>query len=370
MRAGAAIPISAVSGQIWPALPHAAAQTLLAAQVQLERSQWWSTEMLAACQLKQLRSLAAFATQQVPHYRDLISEQLPDLIRDPRALSWENFTRWPILTRAHLGEHGAAMLAENLPPDHGGMSWTFTSGTSGPPVRCALTVVAQFFRSALVLRQQLWHELDFSLKLAEIRPGSVAGHAPGWGTAPNVAYATGPSVTLPLATAIDAQLDWLIAEAPGYLCSTASNLRNLLLRSRQTGQAPRGLDALLSCAEPLPADLRRSARELWGTGVIDAYACAEAGVLALQCPRHDHYHAQSELSIVEILRGDGSRCAPGETGRVVVTDLANFGMPLIRYAPGDYAEAGEPCDCGRGLPVITRIVGRSRDPAATPAGRA
>jgi phenylacetate-CoA ligase len=227
-------------------------------------------------------------------------------------------------------------------------------------VRCAVTTVAQFFRSALALRQQLWHELDFSLKLAEIRPGLAAGRAPGWGTAPNVAYDTGPSASLPLVIGIDAQIDWLVAEAPGYLCSTASNLRRLLLRSRDTGSVLRGLDALLSCAEPLPADLRTLARELWGTRVIDTYACAEAGPLALQCPRHEHYHAQSELVVFEILRDDGQPSAPGETGRVVVTDLANFGMPLIRYAPGDYAERGQACDCGRGLPVIARIIGRSR----------
>jgi phenylacetate-CoA ligase len=72
--------------------------------------------------------------------------------------------------------------------------------------------------------------------------------------------------------------------------------------------------------------------------------------------------------ILELLNADGSNCAPGETGRVVITPLHNFAMPLIRYEIGDYAEAGEPCDCGRGLPVIRRIAGRVRNMLQLPGG--
>jgi phenylacetate-CoA ligase len=54
---------------------------------------------------------------------------------------------------------------------------------------------------------------------------------------------------------------------------------------------------------------------------------------------------------------------------VVVTTLHNFAMPLIRYELGDYAEAGEPCACGRGLPVIRRIMGRHRNLLRLPDGR-
>jgi phenylacetate-CoA ligase len=52
----------------------------------------------------------------------------------------------------------------------------------------------------------------------------------------------------------------------------------------------------------------------------------------------------------------------------VVTPLHNFAMPLIRYAIGDYAEAGPPCACGRGLPVLARILGRARNLLTLPHG--
>lgn len=70
-----------------------------------------------------------------------------------------------------------------------------------------------------------------------------------------------------------------------------------------------------------------------------------------------------------MLDEDGRPCRPGETGRVVLTTLHNFAMPLIRYEIGDYAEVGEPCSCGRGLPVLKRIHGRRRNMIALPDGR-
>ena len=59
-------------------------------------------------------------------------------------------------------------------------------------------------------------------------------------------------------------------------------------------------------------------------------------------------------------RTDGLR-DPGQVGRVVVTPLHNFAMPLLRYAIGDEAEPGAPCACGRGLPVLRRLAGRAFD---------
>ena len=102
--------------------------------------------------------------------------------------------------------------------------------------------------------------------------------------------------------------------------------------------------------------------------VHDNYTSREVGYMALQCPEHDHYHVQSEGVYLEILDESGRQCRAGEVGRVVVTPLHNFAMPLIRYDVGDYAEVGEPCPCGRGLPVLTRILGRQQDVLTLPTG--
>ncbi len=103
--------------------------------------------------------------------------------------------------------------------------------------------------------------------------------------------------------------------------------------------------------------------------MADMYSAEEVGYIALQCPEHEHYHVQAENLLVEILDESDRPCPPGAIGRVVLSTLHNFAMPLIRYEIGDYAEPGEPCPCGRGLPVIRRILGRERNLMACPDGQ-
>jgi phenylacetate-CoA ligase len=119
----------------------------------------------------------------------------------------------------------------------------------------------------------------------------------------------------------------------------------------------------------LTAEARQICGRTWNVPVTDMYSTEECGYLAIQCPEHEHYHLQAESALVEILDEDGAPCAAGQVGRVVVTPLHNFATVLLRYEIGDYAEAGPPCPCGRGLPVISRILGRYRNLAVLPDGR-
>src|SRR3546814_9801972 len=75
----------------------------------------------------------------------------------------------------------------------------------------------------------------------------------------------------------------------------------------------------------------RLCRDVWGLKIADLYSTQEAGYLALQCPEHEHYHVQSEAVLLEVLDEEDRPCRPGEVGRVVVTPLTNFAMPMIRY---------------------------------------
>ena len=91
--------------------------------------------------------------------------------------------------------------------------------------------------------------------------------------------------------------------------------------------------------------------------------------MAIQCPDSEGYHVQSETVILEVLDDQNRPCRPGEIGRVVVTPLFNYATPLFRYEMGDFAEVGPACACGRGLPVINRILGRRRNLLTLPDGR-
>jgi phenylacetate-CoA ligase len=85
-------------------------------------------------------------------------------------------------------------------------------------------------------------------------------------------------------------------------------------------------------------------------------------LLAAECEAHEGMHLQDENLLVEVARG-GKQASPGETGDVLVTDLHNYGMPLIRYQNGDLARmgSGARCPCGRGLGKLERVEGRRAD---------
>ena len=113
--------------------------------------------------------------------------------------------------------------------------------------------------------------------------------------------------------------------------------------------------------------LRTDARRVFGVDVVDNYSSQEGGIMAIQCPEAGTYHVAEHI-LIEVVDTDGHPCAPGETGRILMTDLINYATPLIRYEIGDYAEVGAPCPCGRPLATIRRFLGRERNLVLLPDG--
>lgn len=354
---------SVVPGIDWPGIAADPGAHLAALLFQLEHSQWLSPESLAQRQLGQLRVLLAHARASVPHYADALREL------DLERLDWDGFRALPTLDRKALQAGFDALRSTALPRGHGTAVPGQSSGSTGMPVRFLKTAVTQLFWNALTLREHLWQGRDFAGKLAAIRIKVEEGRHPDWGLPAAALFRTGPGATLNVRTDVEKQLDWLAREDPDYLITHASTLHALAqLAPRRNIRLPR-LRQARTYSEALRPDLRELVRAAWGVGIADGYSCEEAGYIALQCPRHEHYHVQAECLLVEVLDEDGRPCAPGGTGRVVLTTLHNFAMPLIRYELGDYAEVGAPCDCGRGLPVLARIHGRRRNMLVLPDGR-
>ena len=357
---------SVVAGVNWPGIPSPEGAALLALQYQFERSQWWPPAKLEALQFRQLREVLAHAAQTVPFYRDRLSTAGIDITRDidPAA-----FRRLPLLTRRDVQRQGAELVSQILPPGHGQMVEHKTSGSAGEPLRVYGSQLDTMFWLAHTLRDHLWHRRNLAGKLCAIRSRVNTSEQAGWGPATDAIFDTGPSAILDIRTDPARQLEWLQQHNPDYLLSHPTNLRELARLSLRGGvQLPR-LKEVRTFGETLPQDLRALCREAWNSKIADVYSAEEVGYIALQCPEHDHYHLQSEHLLIEVLDDAGRPCTAGTIGRVVVTTLHNFAMPLIRYALNDYAEVGPPCACGRGLPVLTRILGRSRNMLELPDGR-
>ncbi|MBM5812617.1 MAG: phenylacetate--CoA ligase family protein [Gammaproteobacteria bacterium] len=353
---------SAVAGIEWPAVGSDGAAQLLALLHQFDQSQWQSPETLRERQLGQLRWLLRHAALTVPYYAQSLRGRPSDLP------DWDAWRQLPVLTRAALQQDFQALKSTAVPPGHGAVTEGQSTGSTGRPVRFLRTAVTQLIWNALTLREHLWQGRDFGRKLAAIRVKVQEAAWPDWGVPAAAVFRTGPAATLNIRTDLSRQLEWLVREDPTYLITHTSNLAALAELSQARGVRLPNLQQARSFSEVLRPDLRALVREAWGVEVADVYSCEEGGYIALQCPRHEHYHVQSENVLVEVLDESGNPCGPGETGRVVLTPLHNFALPLIRYALGDYAEVGAPCACGRGLPVLTRIHGRRRNMIVLPDG--
>ncbi|MDP1537458.1 MAG: hypothetical protein Q8L95_09780 [Burkholderiales bacterium] len=358
-----AVPGSALQGVLWPALPGDAGARMLALQYQFMQSERWAPEVLRQAQAAQLTQLLRHAKSTVPFYQERLAALPADQPLDVAA-----FARIPLLQRRDIQENFEALVSRAVPPDHGRAQEGQTSGSTGRPIRFMFTELTGSFWHAFTLREHLWRHRDFSGKLAAIRSRVKSGLSMGWGASTDSVFRTGPAVMCNTELPIAEQMQWLMQENPDYLISVASNVQELARYCGQHGLRPARLREVRTYGEALHPDAREVIRHAWNVPVTDMYSCREAGYLALQCPQHEHYHVQAEGVYLELLNANDEPCVPGETGRVVITPLHNFAMPLIRYEIGDYAEAGAPCDCGRGLPVINRILGRVRNMLRLPGG--
>ena len=357
------IPASGIPEVIWPALPPPALSGMFALLQQFEHSQWWPAEMVQRHQLRQLESLAGHALRTVPFYRDRL-----DCLdgTGPGELTMEQWRQVPVMDRTDIQDAEQELYSRALPRDHLPLGEISTSGSTGSPVTVKTTRLTGLFFNTVQMRYHMWHGRNLSGKTCSIKV--IQGKAP---TRPGnwvPGYRSGPLVLFDITRPVSEQFDWLMREAPDYLLTYPNNLRALIELSENTGKKIPGLRQVATMSEVLDPDLREECQSAWRVPLSDAYSAQETGPLALQCPDHPTYHVQSENVCMEILDADGAPCGPGGVGRVVVTDLSNFASPLIRYAIGDYAEVGAPCPCGRGLPVLNRVMGRSRNMLRLPSG--
>jgi phenylacetate-CoA ligase len=154
------------------------------------------------------------------------------------------------------------------------------------------------------------------------------------------------------------------------LISTYANAMHLIAKeAERTGVSAPGLRAIQGTSEPLPPAMRERLTRVFDCEVFDKYGLRETNIVAHESPSHDGMCIQAENVVVEFLRDDDTPCEEGERGRVVLTTLNNFSMPLIRYETSDLAAAlSGHCASGVNLPRMTSVAGRLQDLIVTPTG--
>ena len=323
----------------------------------LDGIQWDQTERLLKLQREKLRTILNYGYRHVPYYRQRWDEEPVAAGEDPIRAAQS----LPFLTKADIQASSDELVSENRPSR---FTKKTTGGSTGEPV----TVLKD--RSAMAQeRAASW--LAYSWYGVEI--GDIGARF--WGSPTEFGIRRFRYALADLAMnrvrfsafafgerELEAYWERCLRVRPDYFYGYVSMLTEFAryLRDRGVSGDQLGLKAVITTAESLEEPQRELLRRVFEAPVQNEYGCGEVGPVAYQCP-NEKMHVMGTNVFVELVDETGRHVKPGQTGEVVLTDLNNRAMPLIRYRVGDRAVQGQPCDCGRSFPVLERIHGRVYD---------
>ncbi|WP_426577770.1 phenylacetate--CoA ligase family protein [Xenorhabdus stockiae] len=333
----------------------------------LEETQYLSLRECRKLQMEKLHTLLTHAYESVPYYTRVFNERglKPD---DFNSLS--DLAKLPLLTRQELTQHQAELISTRA--DHATLQTNYSSGSTGKRACFVQDANFRLWMRAHQLRTYQWcsgwkvgepfallwgSSIYWSLKSVSDRLKNLLSNRREFNT-------------FRLSPELIGEFTRNLASFNPVLISTYTNAMHLIARQmeRESIRVP-ALRAIQGTSEPLPPIIRERLQRVFRCEVYDKYGSRETNIVSHESPHHDGMLIQVENVAEEFLRDDGSACQPGETGRVVLTTLNNFAMPLIRYETSDLASpmAGN-CTSGLGLPRMSHVAGRQQDLILTPDG--
>ena len=333
----------------------------------LRQRQWDSPADIKDRQRRALATKLASARDNTPYYRDIASNLLSSV---PPEEILEFVRTLPLLTKTMLQDMADALATEEAV---GRVHRKTTGGSTGQPVtvsKDSRAIAAERAASALGYG---WFSVNIGDRGARFW-GSPIEQGPRRRRF-DLADKVMNRIRLSAFGIDDAQLDLYWRDCldfqPRYFYGYVSMLETFarhIVAEGYDGTSLR-LKCVITTSEVLSGSQRCFLEETFGCRVQNEYGCGEVGPIAYECEAGG-LHEMAENIYVELVRPDGKEARVGEIGEVVVTDLRNRAMPLIRYCLSDYAVRGEDCSCGRGLPVIKEIRGREYDFVQTIDGQA
>lgn len=332
---------------------------------ELESTQWMSPAEIRDLQNEKLGQLLKHAWDNVPFYRERFDRAGVN-VRNADALG--ELAKLPLLSKQEIREAGERTIWRAGP---GRLSRRSTGGSSGEPLTFYLDRRREAYDQAARIRTHRW----FGVGLGECEV-LLWGSPIEMSRTDRVRSVRDQLFNQHLLDAfqmsesrMDQYLDQWDRLSPVALFGYPSSIALFVRYARSKNQAldASQLRAVFVTGEVCYPQDRELIEEYFGVPVADGYGSREAGFIAHQCP-HGGMHVTAENVIVEILQ-DGGEAATGETGEIVVTHLDAYGMPFIRYRTGDVGRLlpGR-CRCGRGLPLMDVVQGRSTDFLLLPDG--
>jgi phenylacetate-CoA ligase len=327
----------------------------------------WSSEQLKAYQWQQVSKLIRHAYNTTGYYKRVWNEagiKSPDDIT-----SMSDFYKLPLTTKddikAHYDQFISSAFNNNIKKS--------TGGSTGQPFHFELNTESNTRREAVMWRGYGWLGAGLGQKTLYLW-GADIGKKSFFKTIKNDLYHSFYNRKMMNSFAMNQHnmqnyVDDVNQFKPSALVSYVNplfQLANYIIEHKLSVYSPK---SILTGAEPLYPHQREVIEKAFNSSIYDTFGCREFMLMSAECQQNKNLHINSDHLVVETINSV-SESVQGQTGDLVITDLFNYGMPLIRYVNGDRATlVDEPCSCGNPLPIMKSVDGRKLDIIKTPSGK-
>lgn len=333
---------------------------------ELKSNQFKSTDELEKIRNTKLESIISYSCDKIPYYKNDIGRTCAKLqpINDITDLA-----RLPILSKRDILENEKELIN---PEYKGRLYIRKTGGSTGMTLHFVKDARSLALNDAVMFRCYQWYGIDAGDKQVRFWGVPVTSRLrwkeqlKDWvlNRMRISAFDISESSCL-------TQYDRIKKFKPDYFYGYTTAIYGFCLFMKKSGIELNslGLKAVICTAEKMYPHHVELFNEMFKCPVVDEYGSSETGILAFQC-RQGNMHLMSDHICVEFLDDDNNQIKPGELGRIVVTDLASYAMPLIRYDIGDMGSPSDKqCSCGVTLPLMDIVEGRKEDFIRTDDGK-
>jgi len=328
----------------------------------LWRSQYYSSEKMKALQWKLFSSMLDHCLEHVAYYKDEF-KRLGLSRSDFRSL--DDLSKLPVINKWTMLDNFERFKADNMKKFR--PTPCFTSGSTGTPMAFLLDIHSNVIEMTCQWRHFSWTGYRLGQPFADIRNKilvTLEDHKWNWQC--RSLHIPAPAIN---ASNIGYYAELFKKHRIRFWRGHPSALHHLCLVMSDTGEKSMMPERIVCSGEPVLEYQRSFIESFTGVRICDDFGLFEHTALISQCPEGG-YHVNPEYAIVEILKEDGSHAKDGEEGRIVGTGLHNRIIPLLRYDTCDYAvQSSKTCTCGRTLPLLEKLTGRSIERLLTADGR-
>lgn len=323
---------------------------------ELENNQWLPLEELEKMQNRKLMEIINISINNIPYYRQ-IKNELGINLNDRNARNI--IEQFPVLTKQDLISNYDNLVNPCVKEK---VYKNFSGGSTGIPVTLLQDQIRNDYNSAATKRADRWCGLDFNSSVFQF-----------WGASRDLKsnYMSKIRKIISKRYMFDAfnwnensivEIHRLIEKVkPEIILAYASALYFYVKTVKNKGlistHTPKGI---ITSADMLYDYQRSEIEDYFNTKIFNRYGCREVGLIACECEEHNGLHISSDRLYIEIVDENNNSLPKGKVGKILITDLTNIAMPLLRYEVGDLGclSVQQKCSCGRNLPKLDYVYGR------------